>query len=48
MDCGLTCLQMIAKFIGRDFSLTYLREKYYFDKTRVSLIGFHEAAFLLD
>ena len=44
MDCGPTCLRMIAKHYGRTFSLGYLREKSYLDKNGVSLKGISEAA----
>ena len=27
MDCGPTCIKMIAKYYGRDFSVSFLREK---------------------
>ncbi len=27
MDCGPTCLRMVAKFYGRSYSLQYLRER---------------------
>ena len=26
MDCGPTCIKMVAKYYGRDFSVTFLRE----------------------
>jgi len=28
MDCGPTCLRMIAKHYGRNYTLAYLKEKY--------------------
>ena len=47
MDCGPTCLRMIAKYYGRSFSLPFLREKCYIDKAGVSLKGISEAAELI-
>ena len=44
MDCGPTCLRMIAKYYGEHYSLQYLREKSYIDKEGVSLKGISEAA----
>ena len=47
MDCGPTCLKMIAKHYGKNFSLPFLREKCYIDKAGVSLKGISEAAELI-
>lgn len=47
MDCGPTCLRMVAKFYGRSYSLPFLREKCYIDKEGVSLKGISEAAELI-
>lgn len=44
MDCGPTCLRMIAKYYGVNYSLQYLREKSYLDREGVSLRGISEAA----
>jgi len=44
MDCGPTCLRMIAKYHGRAISLDFLREKSQYGKTGVSLLGVAEAA----
>ena len=44
MDCGPTCLRMIAKHYGRVISLDYLREKSQYGKSGVSLLGVAEAA----
>lgn len=44
MDCGPTCLRMIAKQYGKMYSLSYLREKSYIDREGVSLRGLCEAA----
>lgn len=43
-DCGPTCLQMIAKFYGRNYSLDNMREKCYITREGVSLLGISEAA----
>ncbi|MEO0775830.1 MAG: peptidase domain-containing ABC transporter [Bacteroidota bacterium] len=44
MDCGPTCLRMIAKHYGRDYALTYLRDHSYIDREGVSIRGISEAA----
>ncbi len=44
MDCGPTCLRMVAKYYGKNFSAPYLREKCYIDKMGVSMRGISEAA----
>ena len=44
MDCGPTCLRMIAKHYGKNFSLQFLRENSYLDREGVSLRGIVEAA----
>lgn len=44
MDCGPTCLKMIAEYHGKTYSLQSLREKSYFSRTGVSLKGLIEAA----
>lgn len=44
VDCGPTCLQMIAKYHGRNHSLEALREKCYITREGVSLLGISEAA----
>lgn len=47
MDCGPTCLRMVAKHFGKSYSLPFLREKCYIDKAGVSLKGISEAAELI-
>ncbi len=47
MDCGPTCLRMVAKYYGKNYNLPYLREKCYIDKEGVSLRGISEAAELI-
>ena len=44
MDCGPTCLRMIAKFYGKDYPLAYLREKSYADREGTSLLCLRDAA----
>lgn len=44
MDCGPTCLRMIAKHYGKSYSAKFLRDRCYIDKTGVSLGGISEAA----
>ncbi|TKC08002.1 peptidase domain-containing ABC transporter [Pedobacter polaris] len=44
MDCGPTCLRMIAKHYGKNFSLQRLREICGLNKEGVSLLGISEAA----
>jgi ATP-binding cassette subfamily B protein len=44
MDCGSTCLRMVARFYGRFFSLEYLREISNTGKDGVSLLDLSEAA----
>ncbi len=44
MDCGPSCLRMIAKHYGRTFSLQTLREKSYITRQGVSLLGISDAA----
>lgn len=44
MDCGPTCLRMIAKYYGKTYSLQSLREKSYITREGVSLLGISDAA----
>lgn len=44
MDCGPTCLRMVAKYYGRSISLEYLRNKSQYGKAGVSMIGLSDAA----
>ena len=44
MDCGATCLRMIAKFYGKNYSLDSLRKKSYITREGASLLGLSEAA----
>ena len=44
MDCGPTCLRMVAKYYGRSISLEYLRSKSLYGKEGVSMLGLADAA----
>jgi ATP-binding cassette subfamily B protein len=44
MDCGPTCLQMVAKHYGRYFPLQHLREKSFVNREGASLLGISTAA----
>ncbi len=44
MDCGPTCLRMIAKYYGQSFSVQYLREKSFITREGVSMLGISDAA----
>ena len=44
MDCGPTCLRMVAAHYGRVFSLEGLREKSLITREGVSMLGLSEAA----
>lgn len=44
MDCGATCLRMIASYYGKDYSIDELRQKCYTTREGVSLLSISEAA----
>ncbi len=44
MDCGPTCIRMVARHYGKHFSLQTLREKSHLNKEGVSLLGISKAA----
>ncbi len=44
MDCGPTCLRMVAKFYGRSYSTSELRNKSFITREGVSLLGISDAA----
>ena len=44
MDCGPTCLRMIAKYYGRSYTLQYLRERSFITREGVSMLGISDAA----
>ena len=44
MDCGPSCLRMIAKHFGKNFTLQSLRDRCYISREGVSLLGISDAA----
>ncbi|OFX84538.1 MAG: ABC transporter ATP-binding protein [Bacteroidetes bacterium GWF2_33_16] len=44
MDCGPTCLRMIAKHYGKNYTLQTLRDKSYITREGVSMLGISDAA----
>ncbi len=44
MDCGPTCLRMVAKYYNRSISLQFIRDKTQIGKEGVNLLGISEAA----
>ncbi len=44
MDCGPTCLRIIAKYYGKSYSLQYLRSRSYITRSGVSMLGISDAA----
>ncbi len=44
MDCGPTCLRIIAKHYGKEINLEFLRRVSHINRTGVSLAGIKEAA----
>lgn len=44
MDCGPTCLKMVAKFYGKNYSLQNLRDRCHITREGVSLLGISDAA----
>lgn len=44
MDCGPSCLRMIAKYYGKTYSLQTLRERCFITREGVSLLGISDAA----
>lgn len=44
MDCGPTCLRMVAQFYGKSYSLQYLRSRSYIVRAGVSMLGISDAA----
>ena len=43
-DCGPSCLRMIAKYYGRNYSIQYLREQAFITREGVSMLGISDAA----
>lgn len=44
MDCGPTCLRMVAKHYGRSYTLQTLRERSFISREGVSMLGISDAA----
>ena len=44
MDCGPTCLRMIARYYGKSYSLNELRKKSFLTHEGVSMLGISDAA----
>lgn len=44
MDCGATCLRMVAAYYGRRYSLEYLRERTFQSREGVSMLAISSAA----
>lgn len=44
MDCGPTCLRMVAKYYGKDYRLQTLRDLSGINREGVNLLGISEAA----
>ncbi len=44
MDCGPSCLRMVARYYGKHFTLQSLREKSHLNKEGVSMLGISRAA----
>jgi ATP-binding cassette subfamily B protein len=44
MDCGPTCLRIVAKYYGKNFSLPYLRQLSFTTREGSSLLGLSNAA----
>lgn len=44
MDCGPSCLKMIAEYYGKKYSLEYLRKRCYINREGVSLQCISNAA----
>lgn len=44
LDCGPTCLKIIAKHYGKSYNIEYLRNKSYISREGVSMLGISDAA----
>ena len=47
MQCGITCLQMICRYFGREYSLDSLSKICFATTEGVSMLGINEAARIL-
>lgn len=44
IDCGPSCIRMVAKFYGKNYSLQSLRSRAFITKSGVSMLGISDAA----
>ena len=44
MDCGPSCLRMVAKFYGKNYTLQSLRLKSFISNSGISMLGISDAA----
>lgn len=44
MDCGPSCLRMIAKYYGKHYTLQTLRQRCFLTREGVSMLGISDAA----
>lgn len=44
MDCGPSCLRMVAAHYGRKYSLQFLRDRSFITRLGVSMLGISDAA----
>ena len=44
MDCGATCLRMVAKHYGKSYTSQTLRQRSHLTREGVSLLGISDAA----
>lgn len=44
MDCGPTCLRMVANYYGKEYTAQYLRDNSFITREGVSMLGISEAA----
>lgn len=44
MDCGPSCLRMIASYYGKEYSLETLRKRSFITRAGVSMLGISDAA----
>ncbi len=47
MQCGITCLQMICRYFGREYSLDSLSAICFATTEGISMLGINEAAKIL-
>lgn len=44
MDCGATCLRMVAKFYGKAYPAVFFRERCHTTREGVLMLGISDAA----